>query len=106
MGTCLLFVMMLSCVDHDLGSTVECSGTGVTFAEANSVIQTSCATNSGCHGSGSNNGPGELLTYSQIYSARTSIRSAVANGSMPRNSTLSSDEKNTIICWIENGAAQ
>jgi hypothetical protein len=103
-GISVLSILTFSCVDHDLGSAVECSGTGVTFADVNSIIQSSCAANSGCHASGSNNGPGELLTYSQIYNARTSIRSSVTSGSMPRGGTLSSDEKNTIICWIENGA--
>jgi hypothetical protein len=45
-----------------------------------------------------------LLTYSQIYSARSVIKSSVSSGTMPRGSTLSSDNKNTILCWIENGA--
>lgn len=82
----------------------DCSTTPSTFADANAVISTSCATNSNCHASGSNNRPEELLTYDQIFSFRNAIRSAVASGSMPQGSRLSTAQKNSIICWIENGA--
>jgi hypothetical protein len=40
----------------------------------------------------------------QIFNARAVIRSAVASGTMPKNSTLSATQKNAIICWIDNGA--
>src|ERR1051326_7822844 len=47
-------------------ASVDCSGTAKSYAtELNPIIQASCATNSGCHGSGSHNGPGEFLTYTQ-----------------------------------------
>jgi len=85
--------------------TVDCSGTAKSFStDVNPIIQATCTTNSGCHGSGSNNGPGELLTYSEIFSSRSSIRSAVASGSMPKTGSLTTAQKNAIICWIDNGA--
>lgn len=94
-----------SCTSQDETSQISCGGTSTTFTEANGIIQSSCATSSSCHGSGSRNGPGELLTYSKIFSARSAIKTTVANGTMPQGSRLSSDAKNTIVCWIENGAA-
>src|SRR5687768_5251650 len=97
-------MLTLSCSDDSEETTVDCSATAVTFAEANAVIQSSCAKNSSCHGSGSNKGPGALTTYAQIYNARNEINDAVRNGSMPQDSRLSTTEKNTILCWIENGA--
>ena len=108
-GLIFLMTMMtsyLSCVNDDVESTatVDCSGVAVTFNEVSSIISTSCATSSGCHGSGSTRGPGALLSYTQIFSARNSIRTSVANGSMPQGSSLSSDDKNAILCWIDNGA--
>ncbi|HEX4852426.1 MAG TPA: hypothetical protein VFV08_16530 [Puia sp.] len=87
-------------------NTVDCSGAAKSFASVSTIIESTCATNSGCHGSGSNNGPGPLLTYSQIFSARSDIRSAVASGVMPLGGSLSSNDKNTILCWIDSGAPQ
>jgi len=84
---------------------VDCSGNPKTFStDVNPITQASCATNSGCHGSGSNNGPGELRTYAEIFNARSAIRSAVSSGAMPKNGSLAATEKNAILCWIDNGA--
>ena len=87
------------------GGSSNCSGPAKTFAgDVNPVIQSFCATGSGCHGSGSNNGPGPLLTYLQVFNARSDIRSAVASGHMPPGGGLSETQKNSILCWIDNGA--
>jgi hypothetical protein len=72
-------------------------------ADVNPIIQSVCATDATCHGAGSINGPGPLLTYAQIYAARTMIRSAVATGLMPKTGTLSTAQKNTILCWVDAG---
>jgi len=45
-----------------------------------------------------------LTTYQQVFNARTSVRSSVASGSMPKGSTLSDAQKNAILCWIDSGA--
>jgi len=109
-------IILLSCVvvliiacsksnDTAAVSMVDCSGAAKSFStDVNPIIQSSCATNSGCHAAGSNNGPGALTSYPQIFNARSAIRTAVANGSMPQNSSLSAAQKNAIICWIDNGA--
>jgi len=85
--------------------TADCSGPAKSFVtDVSPVFQTSCTINSGCHGTGSSNGPGLLLNYSQVFNARVDIRSAVASGHMPLNSTLTATQKNAILCWIDNGA--
>jgi hypothetical protein len=85
--------------------TADCSGPAKSFAtDVSPVFQTSCAINSGCHATGSGNGPGPLLNYSQIFNARGDIRPAVASGHMPLNATLTASQKNAILCWIDNGA--
>jgi len=85
--------------------TADCSGPAKSFVtDVSPVFQTSCAINSGCHATGSGNGPGPLLNYSQIFNARADIRSAVASGHMPLNATLTASQKNAILCWIDNGA--
>ena len=100
-------VCLLYACKKSTGSTasVDCSGTTRSFAtDVNPIIQTSCATNSACHGSGSNNGPGELRTYAEIFNARSAIRAAVLSGAMPQNGSLTTAQKTAIICWIDNGA--
>jgi len=101
-----VFAVLYACSKStDTATTVDCSGTAKSFStDVNPIIQATCTTNSDCHGSGSNNGPGELLTYSEIFSSRSSIRSAVASGSMPKTGSLTTAQKNAIICWIDNGA--
>jgi len=92
--------------DMQTATVVDCSGAPKTFAtDVNPIIQASCGTGSGCHGSGSSNGPGPLLNYSAVFSAHSDIRSAVASGHMPLNGSLTAPEKNAILCWIDSGAA-
>ena len=87
------------------GSTVNCTGVASAFAaNVNPIIQSTCATDATCHGAGSANGPGPLLTYTQISNAAAMIKPAVANGTMPKTGTLTTAQKNSIICWINNGA--
>lgn len=88
----------------DSSFTPDCSTTRSYAADVSPILQASCNT-TGCHGSGSHEGPGALVTYQQVYNNRSAIRRSVVNGSMPQGSTLSAAEKNAIICWIDNGAA-
>ncbi len=74
-------------------------------ADISPIIQASC-TASGCHAIGSANGPGALTTYSQIFNARSVIRAAVSSGLMPQGSTLTTSQKNSILCWIDSGAPE
>jgi hypothetical protein len=86
------------------GTTVDCNTiTNKMFAaDVAPIISSSCAVAS-CHAS-AGNGPGALLTHAQIFAARSAIRSAVSTGRMPQGSTLSTSQKNSIICWIDSGA--
>ncbi len=103
--TILCIVIACSKTTTNKPGTADCSGAAKSFAtDVNPIIQTSCATNSGCHGSGSTNGPGELRSYSQIFGARSAIRAAVISGRMPQNGSLTTAQKNSISCWIDNGA--
>jgi len=110
-ATGIVMIIVVACskggngTNGGMETTVDCSGAAKSFAtDVNPIIQGTC-TNAGCHGTGSNNGPGPLLSFQQIFNARVAIRTAVANGSMPQNSSLSASQKNAILCWIDNGAA-
>jgi hypothetical protein len=81
-----------------------CSSVSAKFtADINPIIQNSCAI-AGCHGTGSNNGPGPLLTFDQIRNSAASIKSAVVSKNMPRGATLSNAQIQQISCWVDNGA--
>jgi hypothetical protein len=87
------------------GPSVDCSAVAnKSFsADVNPIIQASCNI-SGCHAAGSGNGPGPLTNYTQVFNARTNIRSAVSTGLMPQGSSLTAAQKNSIVCWIDSGA--
>ena len=42
-------------------------------------------------------------SYSQISSSASSIRSVIVDGSMPKGTSLSESQKNSIVCWIDAG---
>jgi hypothetical protein len=88
------------------GSSVNCSTiTNKAFAaDIAPIIAANCATSTSCHASGSANGPGALTNYSQISGAASMIKTAVSTGRMPQGSSLSSAQKNSIICWVDSGA--
>ena len=87
------------------GTTIDCTGVASAFAaNVNPIIQSTCATDATCHGAGSANGPGPLLTYTQISGAAVTIKTAVASGTMPKVGTLTTAQKNSIICWINSGS--
>lgn len=84
--------------------TPSCTGTAKSFsADVLPIFQNVCSA-AGCHNSGSTNGPGALTNYSQISAVKSNIRTVVLSGVMPKNSTLTSAQKDNIICWIDSGA--
>ncbi len=84
--------------------TVDCSTvTNKAFAaNISPLIQSRCAI-PGCHAAGSGNGPGQLISYSDIANAASRIRIVIGNGAMPQGSSLTTAEKNSIVCWIDSG---
>ncbi|HMU47641.1 MAG TPA: hypothetical protein PKC72_14825 [Chitinophagaceae bacterium] len=102
----IVTALFLSCSKDDNGgnNTVVCTNTTKSFStDVNPIIQTFC-NQSNCHNPGSTNGPGALTNYSQVFNARNAIRGQVAAGLMPQNTTLTTEQKNSIICWIDSGA--
>lgn len=86
------------------GGGTNCNGVSAAFAaNVNPIIQATCATDATCHGASSANGPGPLLTYTQIFNARAAIKASVAAGTMPKVGSLTALQKNTIICWVDAG---
>jgi uncharacterized membrane protein len=73
-------------------------------ADVSPLMVTKCSFNSGCHGTGSTNRGGVLLTHAQISAKAATIKSQINTGLMPQSGRITTAEKNTIICWVDNGA--
>jgi hypothetical protein len=84
----------------------DCNGVNAKFAaDIDPIIQTKCSFAPGCHGNGSGNGPGELLSFTQIKNAASSIKAAVNAGRMPKGGTLTSAQLKSINCWVNGNAS-
>jgi hypothetical protein len=83
-----------------------CAGLSFKFsADVQPIINSTCSTTSGgCHGAGSSNSGGALTDYNKIFLKRLDIHFQVSNGLMPKSGSLTADQKNKIICWINSGA--
>ena len=82
-----------------------CSGLSVKFAaDVQPIINTTCANSTSCHGAGSISSGGALTDYNKIFNKRSEIHFQVSNGLMPKAGSLTADQKNKIICWINSGA--
>ncbi len=107
-----IFIFSLSLFVESCGkcdcivSTDPCNGLAFKFStNVQPIINTKCATSPGCHAVGSINSGGPLTNYSQVFAKRLEIKIQVSSGSMPfPPDSLSSDQKNKIICWLNSGA--
>jgi hypothetical protein len=101
----LVGLVGLGSCSNDDNFEPSCGGVTSSFAtDVKPIIDSNCATTSGCHASGSSHGPGPLTTYAQISAAKNSISASIKNGSMPKTGSLTTTEKNLILCWIQSGA--
>jgi len=103
----LILVLANACKkdsDNPAPAPVDCSSITTTYSGTVSPLIASSCAKSGCHNTGSTNGPGALTTYTQIFNAKAQIRTAVSSGAMPRDATFSAQQKATITCWIDAGA--
>ena len=88
------------------GSTVNCATvTNKAFnADVLPILTSTCAINTTCHATGSTNGPGALTNWAQASANAAAIKSAVQSGRMPQTGSLTTGQKNSITCWVDNGA--
>ncbi len=86
--------MISSCKKSSTSFTPTCTGTAKSFTtDVLPVMLSKCTS---CHSSYS--------TYSGVSGAKSSIRSYIIDGSMPKGGSMTDAEKNAVICWIDNGA--
>ncbi len=82
-----------------------CAGTSYKFStDVQPIINGTCANSANCHGTGSLNSGGALTDYNKVFAKRSEIKYQISVGLMPKTGTLTDDQKNKIICWINSGA--
>lgn len=82
-----------------------CVGLALKFAaDVQPLFNSKCSNSSNCHGTGSVNSGGDLTDYNKIFIKRAIIKGQINAGLMPKAGSLTTAEKNTIICWIDSGA--
>jgi hypothetical protein len=80
--------------------------TGTTYTAAiKSIIDTNCATSSGCHGAGASGKP-EFNTFSKVSTNASSIFSRANAGTMPPSGKINQNLIDQIACWIADGKPQ
>ena len=85
--------------------TDPCAGLSFKFlSDVQPIVNTTCANSANCHGAGSVNSGGPLTDYNSIFNKRSNIKFQIENGLMPKAGSLSTADKNKIICWINSGA--
>ncbi len=92
---CLSILIVSNCKKKNATKnyTPSCSGTKSYLNDVAPLIQSNCVS---CHNT--------YVNYSALKTSATSIRNSIVNGSMPKNSSLTEDQKNNIVCWIDAGA--
>ncbi|MBS1949568.1 MAG: hypothetical protein JST37_01055 [Bacteroidetes bacterium] len=83
-----------------LGVTVARGNTGVSYSnQIVPIINSSCIS---CHGSGSQNG--DWTKYTNVKAHSALIKTYTANGTMPVNGSLTTEQIALIGCWVNDGA--
>ena len=86
--------------------TFTCNGISPKFTtDVQPILTTVCSINSNCHASGSINSVGPLTTYAEVNANKANIRAQILAGIMPQSGTITQDQINAFICWIDAGAA-
>ena len=82
-----------------------CLGLSFKFAaDVQPIVNTTCAISSNCHAAGSTNRGGPLTDYNKNFVKRSDIKFQIEAGLMPQSGSISADQKNKLICWINSGA--
>jgi len=102
-AACICF-SVISCSKSDSSTT----NTANTTCNANTSFSATILPlfNTSCNLSGCHDGPNaaQLNTFQVVHDNATQIRASISSGRMPKGGTLTTAQKNSIYCWIDNGA--
>lgn len=88
-------VFFASCKkDSNTTYTPTCDGTTKSWVtDVKPIMDGYCAN---CHSS--------FSIYSSVSNSLSSIRSKIVDGTMPKSFSLTTAQKDKVVCWIDNGA--
>ena len=96
----VFFASCLTNVEEDMIELEPNACAEITFAATiKPIIDANCIQ---CHGSGGIFP--ELTTHTLIQSHAGSVKSEVVSREMPKQGSLTQDEIDAIVCWVDNGA--
>lgn len=96
----IVLLVSISCKKDDV---VECDGTVYSFSQEVLPLMNSSCNTTGCHALNSSYGDFTTYTGVQAKVSNGSLKARILDGSMPKNSSLNLEQKQTIVCWIEGG---
>lgn len=97
----IIVVFLSGCTKKESGTIVTTCDPATSYKTTVKQILVGSCSSAGCHDG--NNLP-SLADYQTAHDAAAQIKTAVANGVMPKNATLSPADKAALICWLSNGA--
>jgi len=106
--TLFLFATIQSCVDHTLPEiSIACDHTVSYISEVRPITDTNCAI-TGCH-NGDNGAERNWTVFSNFQSHSADVRRriqlpATDGDHMPASGSITEDEIQTIVCWVDQGA--
>lgn len=107
----ILFIIatLQACVDHTLPEIIidECGHTVSYASEVDPIVNTSCAITD-CH-NGDNGADKNWTVFSNFQSKSTTVkdritRPAGVDGHMPAAGSITEEQIQTIVCWVDQGA--
>jgi len=102
-------ILAQSCVDHTLPEVEidTCGGTVSYITEVKPIVDTSCAI-TGCH-NGDNGADKNWTVFSNFQSKSSNVKDRItrppgAPGHMPLVGSITVDQIQAIVCWVDQGA--
>lgn len=99
-------ITVISCAEHNIPLVVEClNNEEVSYNDdVKPIVETVCT---GCHNAGF--GDRNWLVFSNFQNHASEVRRRITLPSdhpdhMPRSGSLTSEQIQTIICWVDQGA--
>lgn len=103
LGLLMLVFIPIACEHESTEDDDDCENVTVTYYDDIVPILESKCNNAGCHNYESTYG--DFTTYQgiQVVAANETLEEQIESGAMPVGGTLTEDQKQHILCWIENG---
>jgi hypothetical protein len=102
-------LFVASCAEHDVPLTYEClNDEEVSYNEdVRPIVLSNCAI-SGCH-NGDNGADKNWLNFASFQSNAADVKDRItrpvtASGHMPQTGSISREQIQTIVCWVDQGA--